>query len=56
MECVAVFKIGFERWVSVRKPHDLAAHIRAAVGALKAVAAGGKAPSTRPKKKPMRRA
>jgi AcrR family transcriptional regulator len=53
---VAVFKIGFERWVSGRKPHDLAAHIRAAVAALKAVAAEGKAPSARPKKKPTRRA
>jgi hypothetical protein len=43
---VAVFKIGFERWVSERKPQDLAAHIRVAVGTLKAVAAEGKAPNT----------
>lgn len=53
---IAVFKIGFERWVSGRKPGDLAAHIRAAVDALKAVAAEGKAPTRRPKKKPRRRA
>jgi AcrR family transcriptional regulator len=48
---IAIFKVGFERWVSERKPNDLAAHIRVAVDALKAVAAGGKAPVTRPKKK-----
>jgi AcrR family transcriptional regulator len=53
---IAVFKIGFERWVSERKPQGLAAHIRAAVRALKAVAAEGNAPTTRPKKKPIRRA
>jgi len=53
---VAVFKIGFERWVREKKPRDLAAHIRAAVGALKAVTAEGKAPTTRPKNKPTRRA
>jgi AcrR family transcriptional regulator len=53
---VAVFKIGFERWISERKPHDLAAHIRAAMVALKTVAAEWKAPTTRPKKKPTRRA
>jgi AcrR family transcriptional regulator len=54
---VAVFKIGFERWVSERKPQDLAAHIRAAVGALKAIAAEGQAPTTRrPKRRPTPRA
>ena len=53
---IAVFKIGFERWVSERKPRDLAAHIRTAVDALKAIAAEWKAPTTRPKKKPTRRA
>jgi AcrR family transcriptional regulator len=53
---IAVFKIGFERWVSERKPRDFAAHIRATVGVLKAVAAEGRAPTTRPKKKPTRRA
>src|ERR1700735_293115 len=36
---IAVFKIGFERWVSERKPHDFAVYIRAAVDALKDVAA-----------------
>ena len=53
---IAVFKIGFERWVNERKARDLAAHIRAAVDALKAVAAEGSAPTKRPKKKPRRRA
>ncbi len=51
---IAVFKIGFERWVTEKKPHDLAAHIRAAVEALKEVAAEGK--TTPPRKKPARRA
>jgi AcrR family transcriptional regulator len=53
---IAVFKIGFERWVNERKPRDLAAHIRVAVDALKAVAAEGKAPTKRPRKRPTRRA
>jgi AcrR family transcriptional regulator len=54
---IAVFKIGFERWVKERKPRDFAAHIRAAVDALRAVAAEGKAPTARSnkKKKPTRR-
>ena len=44
---IAVFKIGFERWVSEKKPRDFAAHIRAAVDALKAIAAStATAPST----------
>jgi AcrR family transcriptional regulator len=51
---IAVFKIGFERWVNERKPRDLAAHIRAAVHALKAVAAEGNAPTKGPKKKATR--
>jgi AcrR family transcriptional regulator len=53
---IAVFKIGFERWVRERKPRDFAAHIRSAVDALRAVAAEGKPRSTRPKgtKKPAR--
>ena len=52
---IAVFKVGFERWVSERKPRDLAANIRAAVDVLRAVAAEGKAPRARPKRKPARR-
>lgn len=36
---LAVFKIGFERWVSGKKPQDFAAHIRAALRALKALTA-----------------
>jgi AcrR family transcriptional regulator len=53
---IAVFKIGFERWVNERRPRDLAAHIRAAVDALKAVTAEGNTPAKRPKKKPARHA
>ena len=44
---LAVFKVGFERWVRGKKPQDLAAHIRAAKDALKAIAAPtATAPST----------
>ena len=53
---IAVFKIGFERWVNERKPRNLAAHIRGAVDALKTVAAEGMGPTARPKRKPTRRA
>jgi AcrR family transcriptional regulator len=52
---IAVFKVGFERWVSERKPRDFAVHIRAAVDTLRAVAAQGKGPTGRPEKKPARR-
>jgi AcrR family transcriptional regulator len=38
---IAVFKIGFERWISERKSSDFKAHIRAAAEALAALAAGG---------------
>lgn len=40
---IAVFKVGFERWVTGKKPRDLAEHIRAAMGALKAITAGTRA-------------
>jgi AcrR family transcriptional regulator len=43
---IAVFKIGFERWIAERKPHDLAAHIRGAAAVLREVA-GGKPKSPR---------
>jgi hypothetical protein len=36
---IAVFKIGFERWLDEVKPLDLAAHIRSAVDALRRVTA-----------------
>jgi AcrR family transcriptional regulator len=36
---LAIFKVGFERWLGEKKPQDLAAHIRAARDALKAIAA-----------------
>ncbi len=50
---IAVFKVGFERWVTERKPRDFAAHIREAVSALAAVMAEGKAKPqrARPKKR-----
>ncbi len=53
---LAAFKVGFEQWIGERKPQGLAAHIRAAVDTLKAVAAEGKGPPARPKKRPARRA
>jgi AcrR family transcriptional regulator len=37
---IAVFKVGFERWVTAKKPGELAAQIRAAVTALAALTAG----------------
>jgi AcrR family transcriptional regulator len=52
---IAVFKVGFERWISQRKPQELAAQLRASMAALRAVAAEGKARGRRPNKKPMRR-
>jgi len=42
---VTVFKVGFERWVNAKKPGELAAHVRAAFDALKAVTASSPAPS-----------
>jgi AcrR family transcriptional regulator len=53
---ISIFKVGFERWVSEKKPRDFAAHIRAAALALRAVAAEGKGRTARPKRKPTRRA
>jgi AcrR family transcriptional regulator len=44
---LAVFKIGFERWVRQRRPRDLAGHIRSAADALRTVAAGKAKPKTR---------
>ena len=50
---IAVFKIGFERWVTEKKPLGLHAHIRAAAAALRVVAVGERTPNPRavPKKK-----
>ena len=53
---IAVFKIGFEQWIRGSTPRDLAAQIRAAVVALRAVAAAGTVSTTRPKKMSVRRA
>jgi AcrR family transcriptional regulator len=43
---VTVFKVGFERWITAKKPGEFAAHIREAVEALKTVTAGS-APAAR---------
>lgn len=57
---IAVFKIGFERWVKEKEPRDLAGHIRDAVVALQALAAASTTPATTQKtrtaRKPTRRA
>ena len=42
---ITVFKVGFERWVSAKKPGDFSGHIRAAAAALKAAASGSPTPS-----------
>jgi AcrR family transcriptional regulator len=51
---IAVFKIGFERWISEKKPRDLAGHIRAAVAALRSVTAETTTPAIRTKKRARR--
>jgi len=38
---IAIFKVGFERWVKDSQPHDFAAHIRLARVALSALTAQG---------------
>lgn len=43
---IAIFKVGFERWIGAKKPRDLPGHIRAATEALRA-AAGPATPATR---------
>jgi AcrR family transcriptional regulator len=53
---IAVFKVGFERWVQEKRPQDLAAHIRAAVEVLREVAAEERAPARPAKKRPLPRA
>ena len=40
---IAVFKVGFERWVSERKPHEFATHVREAMATLKTLAGARKA-------------
>lgn len=37
---MALFKVGFERWISGRKPHDFTAHIDAAFETLRAITSG----------------
>jgi AcrR family transcriptional regulator len=44
---LAVFKIGFERWVNEPKPRNFPGHIRAALAALKTLTAGTAAPAAR---------
>ncbi len=48
---ISVFKLGFERWVTARKPRDFAGHIRAALADLRALTT-----ATTPPKKRARRA
>jgi AcrR family transcriptional regulator len=48
---IAVFKIGFERWLDEARPIDLAAHIRSAVDALRRVTAEAATAKARPRKK-----
>jgi AcrR family transcriptional regulator len=52
---IAAFKVGFEQWLAEKKPQDFATHIRAAVDALKAVAASGPTKRATRTKKPARR-
>lgn len=52
---IAAFKIGFERWLSEKKPQSFAAHIRAAADVLKTVVSEVKTPRARPKKNSARR-
>jgi hypothetical protein len=44
---IAVFKIGFELWVTHKKPSDFAAHVRTAMATLKRVTAEPSAPTKR---------
>ncbi len=48
---IAVFKVGFERWLSEKKPQDFATHIRAAADALREVAGERSQPAARRTKK-----
>jgi hypothetical protein len=54
---IAIFKVGFERWLKERRPRDFAAQVRAALDALRAVTADGTGPKARskPRKTPTRR-
>jgi AcrR family transcriptional regulator len=53
---ITLFKVGFESWVSAKKPGDFAAHIRRAADALEAATASkrrpARAPATRTTQKP----
>jgi AcrR family transcriptional regulator len=55
---IAAFKVGFERWVSGKKPHGAAEHIRAAMVALRQIVAESHAPVAsavkRERSKPLR--
>ena len=44
---IAIFKVGFERWVRERKSQDFATHVREAAAVLKALTAGVTIGSTR---------
>lgn len=51
---IAVFKVGFARWINQGKPQAFAAHIRASMAALRAIASEGKARARGSNKKPRR--
>jgi AcrR family transcriptional regulator len=53
---VAAFKIGFERWIGEKKPHDLGRHVLAAVDALRTLVARSRSRSrSKSKSKPRAR-
>jgi AcrR family transcriptional regulator len=52
---IAIFKVGFERWISQERSQKFAAHLRETMAALRAVVSEGEAPAKRPHRKPLRR-
>lgn len=48
---MAVFKVGFDRWVHAKKPGDLAGHVRAAADALATITENAPGPPRPPAKK-----
>lgn len=52
---IAVFKVGFQRWIGQKKPQALATHLRATMAALGALAAEGLVPAGRADAKRARR-
>lgn len=44
---IAAFKIGFQRWLGEKKPHDFAGHVHAAMDTLRALTQRGGTPNAR---------